>query len=127
MSAGKGDTPRAVNGEVFRRNYEEIFGRNQFAAVIEGGQGSSDLSRRIFLTTADSPEIQTALVWCASWLDTLSDHLQGQGLAWEMLGELSRKRQDNPAMDEVFASIGWTREAEANFFKARLIPEEGEE
>jgi hypothetical protein len=25
MSAGKGDTPRAVNGEVFRRNYGAIF------------------------------------------------------------------------------------------------------
>ena len=25
MSAGKGDTPRAVNGEVFRRNYDGIF------------------------------------------------------------------------------------------------------
>lgn len=25
MSAGKGDTPRAVNGEVFRRNYDRIF------------------------------------------------------------------------------------------------------
>lgn len=69
---------------------------------------------------------QEALVWCASWLDTLSDHLRGRGLAWEMLGELSRKRRENPAMDEAFSSIGWTREAESNFFKARLIPE-GEE
>ena len=25
MSAGKGDTPRAVNGEVFRRNFDSIF------------------------------------------------------------------------------------------------------
>lgn len=25
MSAGKGDTPRAVNGEVYRRNFEMIF------------------------------------------------------------------------------------------------------
>ena len=25
MSAGKGDRPRAVNGEVFRRNFESIF------------------------------------------------------------------------------------------------------
>ena len=25
MSAGKGDRPRAVNGEVFRRNYDAIF------------------------------------------------------------------------------------------------------
>ena len=37
MSAGKGDKPRPVNGEVFRRNYEAIFGKNNFAAVIEGG------------------------------------------------------------------------------------------
>ena len=28
MSAGKGDTPRAVNGEVFRRNYDSIFAEN---------------------------------------------------------------------------------------------------
>ena len=25
MSAGKGDTPRAVNGDVYRRNFEMIF------------------------------------------------------------------------------------------------------
>ena len=28
MSAGKGDTPRAVNGEVYRRNYDSIFAEN---------------------------------------------------------------------------------------------------
>ena len=28
MSAGKGDTPRAVNVEVFRRNYDSIFAEN---------------------------------------------------------------------------------------------------
>lgn len=27
MSAGKGDSPRAVNGEVFRRNFDAIFRR----------------------------------------------------------------------------------------------------
>ena len=26
--AGKGDTPRAVNGEVYRRNFEEIFSKD---------------------------------------------------------------------------------------------------
>ena len=28
MSAGKGDTPRAVNGELYRRNYDSIFAEN---------------------------------------------------------------------------------------------------
>ena len=26
--AGKGDTPRAVNGELYRRNYDSIFAEN---------------------------------------------------------------------------------------------------
>lgn len=34
MSAGKGDTPRAVNGEVFRRNYDRIF-RNKLTDHID--------------------------------------------------------------------------------------------
>lgn len=122
MSAGKGSQPRAVNGDDYRRNYEEIFGRKHFAAVIEGVAGKSRRERpepsQLF-NLSKSPELQTALVWCASWLDTLSDHLQGRGLAWEMLVELSRKRRENPALDEAFASIWWTRDAEANFFKMR--------
>jgi hypothetical protein len=129
MSAGKGSQPRAVNGETFRRNYEAIFGRNHFAAVTEGVAGDSRRERpeppQLF-NPSKLAEFQTALFWCASWLDTLSDHLHGKGLAWEMLGELSRKRRENPALDEAFAIIGWTREAEDNFFKARLVPE-GEE
>ena len=28
MSAGKGDTPRAVNGDLYRRNYDSIFAEN---------------------------------------------------------------------------------------------------
>lgn len=34
MSAGKGDTLRAVNGEVFRRNYDRIF-RNKLTDHID--------------------------------------------------------------------------------------------
>ena len=67
-----------------------------------------------------------ALVWCAEWLDTLADHLHGKDMAREMLEDLSKTRRDNDALDEVFDRVGWTREAESNFFKARLIPE-GEE
>jgi hypothetical protein len=29
MSAGKGDAPRPVDGEVFRQNYDQIFLRNR--------------------------------------------------------------------------------------------------
>jgi hypothetical protein len=29
MSAGKGDAPRPVAGEIFRQNYEQIFLRNR--------------------------------------------------------------------------------------------------
>jgi len=29
MSAGKGDTPRPVNGEKFRKNYDKIFPRKR--------------------------------------------------------------------------------------------------
>jgi hypothetical protein len=34
MSAGKGDTPRAVNGEAYRRNYDRIF-RNKLTDHID--------------------------------------------------------------------------------------------
>lgn len=135
MSAGKGSKPRPVNGEAFRRNYEAIFGRKQFAAVTEGVAGNSRRERpeppRLFnmtiVGTATKPtyeDTQEALAWCASWLDTLSDHLHGRGLAWEMLSELSRKRRENPALDEAFDRVGWNYEAESNFFKARLEEEE---
>jgi hypothetical protein len=123
MSAGKGSQARAVNGDSFRCNYEAVFGRNHFAAVTEGVAGDSRRERPEPSHLFNMTEFQTALFWCASWLDTLSDHLHGKGLAWEMLGELSRKRRENPALHEAFNRVGWTYEAEANFQKARLVPE----
>jgi hypothetical protein len=30
MSAGKGDTPRPVNGEQFRQSYDRIFGKDAY-------------------------------------------------------------------------------------------------
>ena len=45
MSAGKGDTPRAVNGEVFRRNYEEIFGRRLSQEEIKRAQEIAESCR----------------------------------------------------------------------------------
>lgn len=135
-----------------RRELEEILGvqdgapcDEQFAKGLEALRqlkSERDEARAQYQTThilanslaktqvelkAERDEAREALVWCAEWLDTLSDHLHGKDMAREMLEDLCKTRRDNPAMDEVFASIGWTREAEANFFKARLIPEEGEE
>lgn len=43
MSAGKGDTPRPVNGEKYRNNYDKIF-KKESPEVIEAGTFSFQVS-----------------------------------------------------------------------------------
>ena len=45
MSAGKGDTPRAVNGAVYRRNYNAIFSRRSGADFLKEME-EEDAARR---------------------------------------------------------------------------------
>ena len=60
MSAGKGDTPRAVNGEAYRRNYDSIFAENLEQA-------------RLLAMSADREEkLRDALKYVAG-LDTSQD------------------------------------------------------
>jgi hypothetical protein len=45
MSAGKGDTPRAVNGDLYRRNYDAIFSRRSGANFLKEME-EEDAARR---------------------------------------------------------------------------------
>lgn len=50
--AGKGDTPRKVNGEAYRRNHEAIFKKRE-ALACKGGNYSQEQEREFYQAHGD--------------------------------------------------------------------------
>lgn len=75
MSAGKGDTPRAVNGEVFRRNYDSIFPRD--GKNFDYPEGSKTKEQRIAaMIYAENLEQARLLAMSADREEKLRDALK---------------------------------------------------
>jgi hypothetical protein len=92
MSAGKGDTPRAVNGEVYRRNFETIFptdGKN-----FDYPEGSKTKEQRIAaMIYAENLEQAKLLAISADREDKLrTDLMLAQKLAESAMLESDRLR-----------------------------------